>query len=76
MNDENGGLDLRTATSEQIGAAIRRGIIAALRRHKQAGVPAVVWNRENNRIVRVPPEEIPDFPEPSPGADTRPEESH
>lgn len=63
MQKVSPGLDLRTATPEEVGAAFRLGVIAALRLHKKAGVPAIVWDRKNDRIIAVPPEEIPDFPE-------------
>jgi hypothetical protein len=54
-------LDLRTATGAEIAAASRPGVIAALRAHKKAGVPAVIWDHVNQKTVLVPPEEIPDF---------------
>ena len=55
--------DLRTATAEEMSAAIWRGVKGALRRHKRAGVPAITWDHEANRIVEVAPEDIPDFPD-------------
>lgn len=63
MKLESAGLDLHTATTEEIEAAMRKGVRAALRRHKEAGVPAIVWDWKTQEIVSVPPEEIPDFPE-------------
>ncbi len=59
---EGRGLNLRTASGQEINKAINRGVYAAFRRHKEAGVPIVVW--KNGRIVHIPPEEIvvPDEP--------------
>ncbi len=69
------GLDLRTATQKDVEAAFRIGVRAALRAHKKAGVPAIVWDRETGRTIRLPSDQIPDFPdeplaidEPSPPA--------
>ncbi len=55
-------LDLRTATGLEINEAMNKGVFAALRRHKAAGVPIVVW--ENGQIVHIPADEIqvPDDP--------------
>jgi hypothetical protein len=39
-----------------IDLALARGVLEALRRHKQAGVPVVEWR--DGRAVLVPPEEI------------------
>ena len=57
----NKTLDFRTATATEIAEASRPGVIAALRAHKKAGVPAVVWDHIKQETVLVPPEEIPDF---------------
>lgn len=59
------GLDLRTATGQEINDAMCKGVRAALRRHKAAGVPIVVW--KNGQIVHIPAEEIeaPDEPDDS-----------
>ncbi len=59
------GLDLKTATPDAVEAAFRIGVKAALRAHKIAGVPAIVWDRINDRIVSLAPEDIPDFPAPT-----------
>jgi hypothetical protein len=59
-------LDLRTATGREINDAMARGVFDALRRHKEAGQPVVVW--ENGRIVHLSPEEIA-VPEPSGNGD-------
>lgn len=40
-------------------AAMRRGVTEALREHKRIGNPVVVWDREADRVVEVPPGEIP-----------------
>lgn len=59
MRDEpTEGVDLRTATTEQITEAMQRGVRAALRDHKLAGRSVVVWDWENERVVAVPPDEI------------------
>ncbi len=34
------------------------GVRNALREHKRLGQSIVVWDRENQRVVEVPPEEI------------------
>jgi hypothetical protein len=60
--------DLRTISDDELVAVMRRGVVAALRRHKRAGVPAIVWDWETHQIVSVPPEQIPDFPD-GPGDD-------
>ena len=44
---------------------MRRGLIAALRAHKAAGVPAVVWDRSLMKTVWISPEDLPDFLEDS-----------
>jgi hypothetical protein len=51
-------LDLRTATGQEIEQAMTRGVKAALREHKRAGNPVAIWDRENDRVILVPPEEI------------------
>jgi hypothetical protein len=53
-------LDLYTASSDQILRAMRRGAAKALLEHKRAGNPVVVWDREADRIILLPPDEIPD----------------
>lgn len=55
--DQHGTLDLRTATAEQINQAMTLGTIEALRKH-EAGHSVVVWDREHDRIVIVPPDQI------------------
>lgn len=67
MAERNGkGLDLCTASGDEINEAMKQGVYDALRRHKAAGVPIVVW--ENGQIVHIPAEEIriPDEPNGSP----------
>jgi len=39
-----------------INLALARGVLGALRRHKQAGVPIAEWR--DGRAILVPPEEI------------------
>jgi hypothetical protein len=53
-----GILGWRDATSEEIRQALALATKAALLAHKRAGVPAVMWDQVNDRIVEVPPEEI------------------
>ena len=36
--------------------ALRAGVREAIRRHKQAGCPMVIWR--DGHVVKVPPEEI------------------
>jgi hypothetical protein len=59
----NRPLDMRTATNDEIVEAMNRGVRKALREHKLAGNPIVVWDRDTNTILTVPPEEIPEYPE-------------
>jgi hypothetical protein len=63
-NIRSGSVDLRDATAEEINEAMTRGAIDALREHKRAGNSVVVWDREKDCVVLVPPEEIivPDEP--------------
>lgn len=42
---------------DAIDRGIKKGVAAALRRHKERGEPIYVW--ENGRVVEIPPEEIP-----------------
>jgi hypothetical protein len=49
------------ATSKRIEAAMNRSIREALRRHKLLGESIAV--SQDGKVVIVPPEEIPDFPE-------------
>jgi hypothetical protein len=65
--EQRGTLDLRTATADQINQAMTLGTIEALRQHQEAGHSVVVWDREHDRIVIVPPDEI-TLPEGSPPA--------
>ena len=59
MNDDGRGiLGNPEATTEEIREAMGVAIYAALREHKKAGVPAVTWDYETNRVVLVPPDEI------------------
>ena len=75
MKLKNTGVDFRTATQEEILAAMNRGVRVALRHHKEAGVPAVVWDDETSKIVAVPPDQIPDFPEEDEGPEGPPDAS-
>lgn len=63
MKLKSSDLDLLTATIGEVEAAMQKGVRAALRRQKAAGVSAIVWDDVKNKIVVVPAEEIPDFPE-------------
>jgi hypothetical protein len=73
MNDPiHDELDPRTASSRDLERAMRRGGLKALRLHKRAGNPVVVWDRETDRIVLLPPDEIPDEPEREPGPQSQP----
>ena len=40
---------------------MRRGVQDALRRHRLLGLPIAVWR--DGKVVWIPPEEIPVFPE-------------
>ena len=51
-------------TSGRIEAAMNRSIRQALRRHKLLGESIAV--SQDGKVVIVPPEEIPDFPEDEP----------
>jgi hypothetical protein len=50
---------LRDGTA--IDAALQKAFENAMRRHKQAGHPLVVW--KDGQIAWIPPEEIPALPE-------------
>jgi hypothetical protein len=50
-NDATEYPGLRKATPEQITEAFARGVRSALREHKRAGHPIVVWDREKDQIV-------------------------
>ncbi len=39
-----------------VDRGIREGVACALARHKQAGIPIVVWR--NGKIVEIPPKKI------------------
>ena len=41
---------------DKIDQGIREGVACALARHKQAGIPIVVWR--NGKIVEIPPNKI------------------
>lgn len=45
----------------EIDRALERAQRDAIRQHKRAGVPLVIW--KDGRVVHVPPEELPDLPE-------------
>jgi len=49
------------ATAEQIEAAMNKGIRQAIRRHKLLGESIAV--SRDGKVVILPPEEIPDFPD-------------
>jgi hypothetical protein len=55
-NGDRNGLDLRTASGQEVNEAMAHGVFDALKRHKEAGRSVVVW--EDGRIVHVPPDEI------------------
>lgn len=60
MNNKGRGILGRPeATTEEVREAMGEAIDAALREHKRAGVPAATWDHETNRVVLVPPEDIP-----------------
>jgi hypothetical protein len=44
------------ADDRLITRALRKGVRDAMRRHRQAGCPVVIWRR--GKVVCVPPEEI------------------
>lgn len=46
------------ATGDQVRGALQRAVNLALREHKQAGNSIVVWDREEDRTVVVPPDQI------------------
>ena len=63
MCDKANKLDLRNYTDRELEKLLTRGVIRALRAHKAAGVPAIVWDRETGQTIAIPPEQIPDFPD-------------
>jgi hypothetical protein len=58
-------IDLRTATDEEITETFALGVRAALREHKRAGRPVVVWDRERDQIVVLRPDQIHSSDEPA-----------
>jgi hypothetical protein len=48
----------RAAEGPEMIAAMRRGVIEALREHKREGRSIVAWDRESQQIVEIPPSEI------------------
>lgn len=46
------------ATGEELRDALEMAAHEALAEHKKAGESVVVWDRENDRIVTLSPEEI------------------
>jgi hypothetical protein len=57
MKDRRGkSISAIFADGRLIDAAVREAAREAMRRHKEAGLPAVVWR--DGRIVHVPPEKI------------------
>jgi hypothetical protein len=71
MNDEKSSpIDVRTASSQEVAAAITRGVRKALAHHKRIGNSVVVWDHETETTRLVPPEEIPDFPSDDLGPDS------
>ena len=63
-------LDLRTASTAELLAAMSRGVRHSLARHKRIGNPIVVWDRATGKSMIVPPEQIPDDPAVAPGQET------
>ena len=58
---EDRGAAKSLATARQIEVAMNKGIRQALRRHKLLGESIAV--SRDGKVVILPPEEIPDFPE-------------
>lgn len=56
--DGRGILGNWEATGEQIRRAMGHAIAKTLSEHKEAGRSVVMWDREHDRIVIVPPDEI------------------
>ena len=50
-------IDRAFAEGTPIDQALEAAVLAALRRHKQAGNPIAVW--QNGQLCWVPPEQIP-----------------
>lgn len=48
----------RAAEGPDMIAAMRQGVVEALREHKREGRSVIAWDRETQQIVEVPPEEI------------------
>lgn len=58
LEEKSPEIDLRTATGEEMRRRMNLGVADALLAHKDAGNSVVVWDRENDRVVLVPAEEI------------------
>ena len=48
----------RAPEGPEMISAMRRGVVEALREHKHEGRSVVTWDRENQQIVEVLPDEI------------------
>lgn len=59
---------MRDTDNDRVTAAIGRGVREALRRHKLLGQSVAEWDSENQCVIWVKPEDIPDFPEDEPPA--------
>lgn len=54
-------IDRKFREGKPIDEALQRGVRQALRMHKRLGNPIAVW--QDNRVVWIQPEDIPDYPE-------------
>ncbi len=52
-------IDLQTADGETVNELLRTASREVLLEHKRAGQSVVVWDRENDQILTIPPEQIP-----------------
>jgi hypothetical protein len=59
MNHDDPSIDvIPQVDGAEIVRAMKSGVRDALREHKRLGQSIVVWDRENQKIVEIPAEEI------------------
>ena len=50
--------ELRAADGPEMIAAMRLGVIEALRDHKLQGRSVITWDRDSQQIVEIPPDQL------------------
>jgi hypothetical protein len=57
-DDAKGILGNIDATGERIRRAWEQASVAAMRKHRETGVPVATWDWENGKVLMIPAEEI------------------